>query len=238
MAAFFTVFGMSFITALSGALQPGPLLAYTITETLRSPRRGWLTGARVVAGHAVLEFVLVVGILLGLSALLTHPVTKLAMGLLGTAVLVLLAVLTILDVFLKDVSLPSGNEAGNATRRGPLANPYLGGAFISMINPFWWIWWATLGFFFMQQYGVSLLYPLLFLAFFAGHEAGDLAWYMFVSVMAHTGRRWLGKRVYQGILIVIAAGLVVFAGYLFYSTIGSTGLREAGFSILHRLHWR
>jgi threonine/homoserine/homoserine lactone efflux protein len=85
MATFFTVFGLSFLTALSGALQPGPLLTYTIAQTLRTRQHGWLTGARVIAGHAAIEAVLIVGLILGLAALLTNKITVWIIGSVGFA---------------------------------------------------------------------------------------------------------------------------------------------------------
>jgi threonine/homoserine/homoserine lactone efflux protein len=218
MAAFFTVFGLSFVTALSGALQPGPLLTYTIAQTLKAPRRGWFTGPLIIAGHAVIELVLIIALLLGLSALLKNEVTVRVIGTAGAAFLVLLALLTLRDVFIKKVSLPRRDEVKANGLKGAMNLPWLGGALVSMSNPFWWIWWATLGFFFMRQYNVTLQAPALLLAFFIGHEMGDLGWYSLVSIMTHIGKRWISQRVYHIILVVIAVALAGFAAFLLYST--------------------
>jgi threonine/homoserine/homoserine lactone efflux protein len=218
MLAFLTVFGLSFLTALSGALQPGPLLTYTIVQTLKAPRRGWLTGPLVIAGHAVIELLLIIGLLLGLSALLTNELTVRIIGTAGACFLILLTLLTLRDVFIKKVSLPNCDNLKTNGGRGVMRLPWMGGALVSMSNPFWWIWWATLGFFFMRQYDVTLQNPPLLLAFFLGHEAGDLGWYTLVSVMTHIGKRWISRTVYHVILIVIAAALVGFAAFLVYST--------------------
>ncbi len=218
MIAFFTVFGLSFLTALSGALQPGPLLTYTIAQTLKAPHRGWLTGPLVIAGHAVIELALIIGLLLGLSALLTNELTVRIIGTAGAGFLVLLAVLTLRDVFIKKVSLPVRDKAEANGRRGVMGLPWVGGALVSMSNPFWWIWWATLGFFFMREYNVTLQTPPLLLAFFIGHEMGDLGWYSLVSIMTHIGKRWINRKVYHGILVGIAVVLTGFAAYLLYST--------------------
>jgi threonine/homoserine/homoserine lactone efflux protein len=218
MTAFFTVFGLSFITALSGALQPGPLLTYTITQTLKTPRHGWLTGPLIIAGHALIELFLIIALLLGLSVLLKNALTVRIIGTAGAVFLVLLALLTLRDVFIKKVSLPRRDEVNADGRRGAMDLPWLGGALISMSNPFWWVWWATLGFFFMREYNVTLQTPALLLAFFIGHELGDLGWYTFVSVMTHIGKRWISRKVYHVILVVIAVVLAGFAAFLLYST--------------------
>lgn len=55
----------SFIIALSGAMMPGPLFAVTVSET---PRRGWITGPVLVAGHGVLELSLLLLIVSGLGS--------------------------------------------------------------------------------------------------------------------------------------------------------------------------
>ena len=65
IGALWMIFSLSFLLSLSGALMPGPLLTYTIVRTLRTAERGWLTGARVIAGHAALESVLICGLVLG-----------------------------------------------------------------------------------------------------------------------------------------------------------------------------
>jgi threonine/homoserine/homoserine lactone efflux protein len=212
------VFGLSFLTALTGALQPGPLLTYTIIKTLAAPRRGWLTGARIIAGHALIELAIVVAILQGLASILTNMTTVRIIGISGTLFLLFLAFLVFRDIFVKNVDLPNNNTESFTRKKGVFKNPILGGIFISMSNPFWWIWWATLGFFFMQKYDVSLGNIPLLISFYLGHELGDLSWYSLVSIMTHTGRRWLNQRRYQVILGGTAVILVGFAGFIFFSS--------------------
>ena len=61
------VFFLSFLTALSGALMPGPLLTVTIAQTAR---RGMRASVLLVAGHSLLELMLVVGLWFGLGHIL------------------------------------------------------------------------------------------------------------------------------------------------------------------------
>jgi threonine/homoserine/homoserine lactone efflux protein len=213
MGAFFTVFGISFGLALTGALQPGPLLTYTIQTTLDTRRRGWLTGARVIAGHAALELTLVIALLLviGLADLLRSETTVRIIGVAGTLFLFFLAFLTLRDVFYKKVDLPGYGGARDAPRGRFLANPYAGGVVISMSNPFWWVWWALTGLGLMSRYDISFANIPLFVGFFAGHELADLGWYSAVSIMAHTGRRWFTRKIYHLILVGTAVLTAVLA---------------------------
>ncbi len=83
MATLWLVGSLSFVVALSGALMPGPLLTFTVARTVRTPRRGWLTGALVIAGHAALEGAIVVGLLFGVLEFLRTPVALKVIGTVG-----------------------------------------------------------------------------------------------------------------------------------------------------------
>jgi threonine/homoserine/homoserine lactone efflux protein len=89
------------------------------------------------------------------------------------------------------------------------------GIVTSASNPYWSLWWATIG----------LGYLLLsrgqgwrgVLAFFAGHILSDAAWYLFVGGAISAGRGWFTDRIYRGVVGACAAFLVFFAltfGYL------------------------
>jgi len=52
------------------------------------------------------------------------------------------------------------------------------------------------------------------IAFFLGHEAGDLTWYLIVSTFAFFGLRRLNKKAYYGILVCCAIFMIVFGIYL------------------------
>ena len=212
---------LSFVVALSGAVMPGPLFTYTIAKTVQSGRRGFLVGLWVTLGHAALEALLIVGLLAGLSELLHNRVVIWVVGGLGCALLLYMGVGLLWDVIRRRV--PELSPAPDARGQGPGAAagtglqrlpPAIGGVLISMSNPYWWIWWATVGSAFMVQYRIGLgTWPLL-VAFFVGHEAGDLAWYLSVSSLLHFGKRRLSPRLYLGILAACGVFIIAFAIYL------------------------
>ncbi len=105
-------------------------------------------------------------------------------------------------------------EGMSAPGRKVLKNPVIGGMLVSMANPYWWIWWATIGLAFMLQFKISSSNISGLIAFFAGHEAGDLAWYLLVSVMAFFGLRYLSRRVYASILVACGIFMIGFGAYL------------------------
>jgi threonine/homoserine/homoserine lactone efflux protein len=92
--------------------------------------------------------------------------------------------------------------------------PVWGGFLISMSNPYWWVWWASIGFAFMLRYGISFSSWPLLAAFFIGHEAGDFAWYIAVSSLVYLGRKRINDRIYRIVLILCAVVMIGLGAYL------------------------
>jgi threonine/homoserine/homoserine lactone efflux protein len=235
LSGLWLVFSLAFVVALSGALAPGPLLTYTILRTLDAPRSAYHTGVRVIAGHALLEGALVALLLAGFSSVLRNPVTTRVIGTAGGLFLLVMGARLALDVLRGRVASPfaahpAGAAPGRASGRadgGPeraadrparsaagVSNPVLGGILVSMSNPYWWVWWASIGLAFMLQYDITFRNWPLLLAFFAGHEAGDLLWYWLVSLIVSIGRRGITDRVYRIVLLACAAVMAGFGLYL------------------------
>jgi threonine/homoserine/homoserine lactone efflux protein len=214
------VLTLSFVVALSGAVMPGPLFTFTIAKTVQSPRRGFLVGLWVTLGHAALEALLIVGLLAGISEVLHNRVVIWVVGGLGCALLLYMGVGLLRDAVRRrvpELAAAGGTAAagapvgGTGLQRLPSA---VGGVLVSMSNPYWWIWWATVGSAFMVQYRIGWgTWPLL-AAFFVGHEAGDLAWYLTVSSLMHWGRRRIAAGFYKGVLAACGIFIIAFAIYL------------------------
>ncbi len=198
--ACFTIFVSSFIIALSGAMMPGPLLTVTIGE---SSRRGFMAGPLLIAGHAILELLLLAALLLGLAPWLQRPVVFAATALTGSLILLWMA-------FSMFRSLPSLSlqQKGQQTTGNHLI---INGILMSAANPYWIIWWATIGLGYItysRQFGLR---GIVF--FFAGHILADLSWYSLISAAVARGRNFFNDRLYRGIIFFCAAFLVVFACY-------------------------
>ena len=198
-----TIFISSFVIALSGAMMPGALLTVTISE---SSRRGIIAGPLLIVGHGILEVVLVIALILGLGPLFEQQAFFVVVSLIGGGILLWMA-------FGMFRALPSLTIAWDSqeTKGG---NLILTGALMSAVNPYWIIWWATIGIVYITQSRAYGLWGLL--AFFIGHILADFVWYAMVSVTVGKGRAFFSDRVYRGVIGVCAAVLLVFACLFIY----------------------
>jgi threonine/homoserine/homoserine lactone efflux protein len=198
MALFITLFVTSFIVALSGAIMPGPLLTVTITE---SSRRGAMTGPLLIAGHAILELALVLALLMGLAPLLKMEPVFIVIALAGSAVLLWMGI-----GMLKSLPTMTLVTDGSHVRR---KNLILSGILMSLVNPYWSIWWATIGLgYILHSMNAGTMGVV---AFFTGHILGDLFWYAAVSTAIWKGRQLLSDRGYRILIGTCAACLIVFS---------------------------
>ena len=183
---------------------PGPLLTATISE---SSKHGFIMGPLMITGHAVLELVLVIAFLLGLAPFFQQPVVFVAIALIGSIILFWMA-------FGMFRSLPSLRLSweGDQKRR---SHPIISGILMSVANPYWIIWWATIGLGYILYSWRFGYWGIAF--FFVGHILADLVWYSLIAAAVAGGRHFLTNRLYRGLIAVCAVFLIVFAGYFAYA---------------------
>lgn len=204
-----TLFITAFLVGLSGAMMPGPLLTVTIAE---SARRGFKAGPLIVLGHAILELALIIALLAGLSFYLKKPLVTTVISIVGGAFLLFMGLNMIKDVLQGRVTLESSE---NNADKGVNAHPVMAGILVSVSNPFWIVWWATIG---LTYLTVALKSGAIGItSFFSGHIMADLLWYSLIAAAIAGGRRFLKPRVYQSIIILCGIFLIGLGGY-FIST--------------------
>jgi threonine/homoserine/homoserine lactone efflux protein len=196
----YDTFGMFFLAlalGLTGALAPGPTLVATITSSVTG---GWTTGPKVTLGHMAVETVLFLLIVMGLAAV-ARPYSSVIAGIGGTA-LIAFGILTIFG---------SRQASLGTTSVTPVDNPYLAGAVTSAANPYFWVWWLSVG----SAMVIAGLQGGIFLAgvFMAGHWSADLGWYTVVSTTIAQGRALLSDKRYQTVMGVCGLFLIAFGIY-------------------------
>lgn len=187
--------------AFSGAMMPGPLLTVTISETAR---KGQLAAFLLIVGHSLLELVLVVGFAFGLLAILENPTLIRSIGVLGGVFLLWMGYGLITDAFRGRISLDFDRDERHSS-----VGPVIQGVITSISNPYWTLWWVTIGAGFVLsslKYGVA---GLLF--FYVGHILGDFIWYAAIAYSVATGKRFLSDKIYHGILFACGLFLIALA---------------------------
>ena len=183
---------------------PGPLLTATISE---NSQRGFIAGPLLIAGHGILEIILLTALVLGLAPFLQRSDVFTVVAIAGGVILLWMA----LGMFRALPTLTLSLNAGK-TKSGSLIK---NGAILSIANPYWIVWWATIGFgyvIYSWSFGIS---GLIF--FFTGHILADFVWYSAVSAAVGKGRHLFTDGFYRWVMGTCAVVLILFACYFFYA---------------------
>ncbi|MGE5553641.1 MAG: LysE family transporter [Betaproteobacteria bacterium] len=197
------LFMSALVLGFSGAMPPGSLLSLVVAQTVQ---QGFWAGPLLITGHALLEAAMVVGLTLGLSALLRRKGVAGTIGLLGGAFLFWMGVMLLVDA--PRASLATQAEVGAALSAGKLVS---WGALTSATNPYWVMWWAFAGATCVASAGEHGVAGLS--AFFSGHILADYLWYALVSAAVAAGRQVMPVWLYRGLLGLCGAFLLLMAGY-------------------------
>ncbi|MFH0880532.1 MAG: LysE family transporter [Lentisphaerota bacterium] len=207
MAHLFFLFWSAFLIGFSGAMMPGPVLTATISEVMK---RGFKAGPLIVLGHAMLEIVVLILVVAGFGAWITHPLAKAILGLGGGAVLVVMGYqMAAAAGKAADLALHTTAHAESA-----LKGPVLTGILTSLSNPYFALWWATTGLYYAALAMESGLPGLA--SFYSGHILADLTWYSVVAAAAASGRRICPPSVYKGLIFICGLALVSLGLFFFW----------------------
>ena len=109
------------------------------------------------------------------------------------------------------LSLTTGS--GEQRRQTPL----IGGMITTVSNPYWFLWWATVGASYVllsKEHGIQGVF-----LFFSGHILSDFAWLSLLALALVSGKRFLNDKIYAGIIAVLGLFLVSLGIYFFWSGI-------------------
>ena len=198
------IFFGSLIVAFSGALMPGPMLTLVIASVAQ---KGFWTSVFIVIGHSILELLIVISFYLGVLKYLDNPLVIKIISIVGGAFLIYMAVSIIVSIARKKIKLDL--DAKSIAKNLDTKNTFIitgKGILISLANPYWHVWWLTIGATFMIK---SVQHSFGGVAFFyTGHILADFIWYLFVGFLVSTGRRFFNQKIYIGILIVCSLFLL------------------------------
>jgi len=167
----------------------------------------------LVLGHAVAEFLIVVALAAGLSRLLKRNLVAGLIGLLGGAFLLWMGFDIARSAWWGTVSL----ERATGVEAGLHLGPIITGVVVSISNPYWVLWWATVG---ASYVAMSLGQgPSGLGSFYFGHILSDLSWYSLVALLIAGGKTLLSQSAYRLILLVCGLFLIALSIYFICSGI-------------------
>ncbi len=233
--SFWSVFSVTFLIGLGGAMSPGPLLTYTLIKSVEAKKKGYLVGLFVSIGHMLIELLLILLLMFGLGILLsnlqdsTMGIITIVIGFLGGGILVFFGSQILNDIrkqnietsFLNPTEELSNKNQGDSKGRLYKIHPILGSPIFLMSNPYWWIWWSTAGFSIIVDNAVSFQDIPAFIGLVIGKELGVYFWYTFIGSAVGLSSRFITKKAYIIILLICAFFMAGYGLYLIISPIVS-----------------
>jgi threonine/homoserine/homoserine lactone efflux protein len=191
------------VVTASGALAPGPLFFVNIAHGTKSGAKG---GVAFSIGHSIIEFSLVMLLARGLLAVVEEPAVKSIIGVIGGTFLLVFGVLQIHQFLISKSDVLGGKSISSR-------NPLLLGLFFTGLNPYFIIWWLTVGLklisdsiIFASWAGVLLMY--------VAHVWMDYVWLTATAYLAKRGTSLVGSRGYR-IVMAVFGGILVYFGLHF-----------------------
>jgi threonine/homoserine/homoserine lactone efflux protein len=204
-------FGVEVIAiSASGVLAPGPLF---FTNMLYGTRQGARAGLKVACGHTVVELPLIVLIAAGLFT--TAAATQYAgtIGLIGGTGILGFAALQIAGIVRK-----KNIQALPAMASGK--SPIIAGIALSALNPFFLVWWFTVG---LKLIADSATFGLAagIVILFTLHIWMDYMWLAGTAYLASKGSSVIKSNYYPLLLLGLAAVLLYYGVYFMLTGIGA-----------------
>lgn len=213
----FLVFLLSVVViTMSGALSPGPLL---FTNLSNAHRWGWKGGIWLSIGHTFVEFPIILLIAFGLSFFIYNSFLQLIIAALGGIVLLSFGLYQIYDGLTPIEQQIQTDLAADK----PSRHPFIIGLIFSAFNPFFVVWWFTVG--------AKIVIDALLLAALGGviimffaHVWMDYVWLAGTAWLANKGSRIIGTKGYTILTLVFGCALIFFGLIYCWNAIIIAGL--------------
>jgi len=183
------------VISASGVMSPGPLFAANIAHGLRG---GAKSGIKMAIGHTIVELPLVILLGIGVFSLELFPEFRTIISVFGAITLFVFAAMQIKTIF-------RNKEATTNLKQGPLVS----GIILSALNPFFIIWWLTIGFKLISDAMLIWAFSGILILFIL-HIWMDFAWLGAISYLASKSSKILSNKNYKIIMIGLSVMLVYF----------------------------
>ena len=192
------------IISTSGVMSPGPLFAANITYGLRD---GFRSGIKIAIGHSIVELPLVILLGIGVFSLEIFPEFRVIISIFGAVTLFGFAIMQIKSIFRKN--------SGISTK--PKHGPVITGILFSALNPFFIIWWLTIGFKLISDAMLIWAFAGILIVFVL-HIWMDFVWLGMVAFLASKSVKIISNKNYK-IMISGLSLILIYFGITFLTDI-------------------
>src|SRR6187200_2359345 len=210
--------GEVILLSASGVLSPGPLFFINL---IYGSRQGSHAGIKIAYGHTIVELPLIIILALGLSNFsylhLTSKENLKIIGLIGGVSITLFSLIQVRSITKRNAVESADTVSNknylfkiNSKRNGPI----ILGIIFSALNPFFLIWWSTIGLKLISDSIFLFGVVLGILCTFFFHIWMDYAWLMVTSYMISKGILILKTKFYYVLLLVLSIVLALYGLYM------------------------
>ncbi len=184
------------VISASGVLSPGPLFTANIFYGLKG---GAKAGLKMAYGHTLVEFPLVILLGLGAFSLEAIPEFRTYIAIIGALGLFVFAGIQLKQIFKNSVEPINGPKHG----------PFLAGILLSAFNPFFIIWWLTIG---LKLISDALIYWSFWgiLIMFLLHIWMDYVWLSSTALVSSKISKILSNRNFKFLIVGLSVVLVYY----------------------------
>ena len=184
------------IISASGVMSPGPLFAANITYGLRE---GVKAGIKIAIGHSIVELPLVILLGIGVFSLEIFPEFRTIISIFGAITLFGFAGIQITTVLKKKKNIL------NKPKQGPIVT----GILLSALNPFFIVWWLTIGFKLISDAMLIWAFAGILIVFVL-HIWMDFAWLGITAFLASKSKRIISNKNYKIMVLGLSMTLIYF----------------------------
>ncbi len=184
------------VISASGVMSPGPLFAANIFYGLKG---GVKAGLKMAYGHTVVELPLVILLGIGAFSLETIPEFRTYIAIIGAIGLFAFAGIQLKQIFKNRLDIIHEPKQG----------PFLAGILLSALNPFFIIWWLTIGFKLISDaliiwsfWGILIMFLL--------HIWMDYVWLSSTALVSSRISKILSNRSFKFLVVGLSVVLVYF----------------------------
>ncbi|PIN83626.1 MAG: lysine transporter LysE, partial [Nitrosopumilales archaeon CG11_big_fil_rev_8_21_14_0_20_33_24] len=182
------------LISASGVMTPGPLFTANIVQGIRG---GGKTGIQMAIGHTIVELPLVILLGIGVFSFEIFPEFRTVISILGAIALFVFA----------GIQIKTTLQRNERKHFNPKHGVVFTGIILSALNPFFIIWWVSIGLKLISDAMLIWAFSGILIVFLL-HIWMDFVWLYSIAHIASKSTKILSNRNYKILMIILSSMLI------------------------------